>query len=151
MPKLFTNLRTRCVGIQKRREVGGINLSSTIMIAFFISIGLGALGGAAYEVGHAVHPNYAQEQAQTIADNVSEEIQAAARCDTSMQSKLDWVGSKTWTQTVTVDNTSTTATITANASGALAWIDVSVNGESARTFAPLTSNTVCPGSTVTGG
>lgn len=119
-------------------------------MAALIAIAMAVLSGAMYEVGHALHPDYAGEQAQVLADNVSEEIQASASHDPSMQAKLDSVGTKTWTQNVTVDNQTATANITVTASGSIAWIDVTVNGASARAFASLNAHSVAPGSVVGG-
>ncbi len=142
------DIRHRLRRVWERRECGAFSMASTIYGAFILSLALTGFSGVSYSVAHWLHPNYAYEQAERIANNTAAEIDAAALYDSTLQSKADAGGAKSWTENVTVDNQTATATILVTPNGSIATVDVSVYNYTARALASLTARSIAPGSTI---
>jgi hypothetical protein len=122
----------------ERGSIGQIDLPFVVLLAGGLAL---VIGAAAWYYGYATHPRYTREAAQRLAEVVATKVRQGAVADPTVQAYVDGLGVQTWTQTMTVEGTQKTATVTVTPQGANVAIDVSIPGDDpVRVYASLMAN-----------
>lgn len=140
----------RLMQARYRGALGG-SAATAIVVSVGVIAACAVIAAAVVVFSHVTTPNYAQEAAQRVAQNVQTQVQASVMYDASMAAQIQSRGPQTWQVTVPVRGQATQATIATAPLGNVLTIDVTIGSTVFRSFVPITPSAITPGSTVRGG